>query len=117
MGLVEVEGMEFYSFHGHYEAEQLVGNRFLVNLAMEGDCSKASKTDELEDALDYHSAYLIVKKEMETPSKLLENVAQRILDALKGRFQDKLVHARVKISKLAPPMGGRIEKVSITLSI
>jgi len=115
MGLIEIEGMRFYAFHGHFESEQIVGNEFLVNLKIETDCSKAALSDNLDDALNYQSAYEIVKIEMETTSHLLENVAKRILDSLQQHF-NSISKAEVKISKMNPPMGGEIEKVSITLS-
>jgi dihydroneopterin aldolase len=115
MSLIEIEGMKFYAFHGHFESEQIVGNDFLVNLRIETDCSKAAHSDNLNDALNYQTAYEIVKKEMEITSHLLENVAKRILDNLHGHFAT-IAKAEVKISKMNPPMGGQIEKVSVTLS-
>ena len=48
MALIEIEGMEFYAFHGHFDVEKVAGNRFLVNLKLEADCSKAGETDNLE---------------------------------------------------------------------
>ncbi len=115
MGLIEIEGMKFYAFHGHFESEQIVGNEFLLDLKIETDCNPAAVSDNLIDALNYQSAYEIVKQEMEKPSHLLENVAQRILDALYSGFKS-IIKAEIKISKLNPPMGGEIEKVSVTLS-
>ena len=115
MGLIEIEGMKFYAFHGHFESEQIVGNEFLLNLKIETNCSPAAVSDNLNDALNYQSAYEIVKKEMEKPSHLLENVAQRILDALYLSFAS-IQKAEIKISKLNPPMGGEIEKVSVTIT-
>ena len=114
MGIIEIEGMHFYAFHGHFESEQKVGNEFIVNLKIETDCSQASKSDNLDDALNYQTAYEIVKKEMNITSHLLENVAKRILDSLYLYFP-AINKAEVKISKINPPMGGEIEKVSITL--
>lgn len=114
MGIIEIEGMKFYAFHGHFESEQLVGNNFTVDLRIETNCEKAANSDVLNDALNYQKAYKIVKKEMEIPSHLLEHVAKRILDALYNHFST-IEKARVKISKLNPPMGGEIEKVSVTL--
>ena len=35
MGKIIIEEMEFYAFHGHYQEEQIVGNRFLVDLEMD----------------------------------------------------------------------------------
>ena len=115
MGLIEIEGMKFYAFHGHFESEQIVGNEFLLNLKIETNCNPAAVSDNLNDALNYQSAYEIVKKEMEKPSHLLENVAQRILDALYSSFTS-IQKAEIKISKLNPPMGGEIEKVSVTIT-
>jgi len=115
MGIIEIEGMKFYAFHGHFESEQVVGNEFIVNLMLETDCDAAAISDNLDDALNYQSAYDIVKKEMGVPSHLLENVAKRVLDSLYQHFTS-IQKATVKISKMNPPMGGEIEKVSITLS-
>ena len=29
-GIIEIEGMEFFAFHGCYETERVVGNKFMV---------------------------------------------------------------------------------------
>lgn len=115
MGVIEIEGMHFYAFHGHFETERIVGNDFIVDLKIKTDCSGASETDELNDALNYQVVYDLVKQEMAITSKLLEHVAKRILDALFAQFP-QLKKAKVKVSKMNPPMGGEIEKVSVTLS-
>ena len=114
MALIEIEGMEFYAFHGHFEVEKVAGNRFLVNLKIETDCSKATQSDCLEDTLDYQKAYLAVKEEMATPSNLLENVCQRIISRIKTEFPN-VQKVSVKVSKMNPPMGGQIEKVSLSM--
>ncbi len=115
MGIIEIEGMKFYAFHGHFESEQVVGNEFTVNLKIETNCEKAAVSDNLNYALNYQVAYEIIKKEMAIPSHLLENVAKRILDSLYLHFTS-IKKAEVKISKMNPPMGGEIEKVSVTLT-
>jgi dihydroneopterin aldolase len=112
MGLIRLEGMEFFAYHGCYEAEQIVGNRFLVDLAMETDITMPSQSDNIEDALNYHRAYNIVKEQMKIRSNLLENIAQRIVDALYDAFP-QLKKATIKVSKLHPPMGGQIRSVSV----
>ena len=58
---------------------------------------------------------LIVKEEMAIRSKLLEEVAQRILD----RFFDEIPmiqKATVGVSKINPPIGGNVEEVVIVLT-
>ncbi|MCK5820320.1 MAG: dihydroneopterin aldolase [Bacteroidales bacterium] len=114
MGVIRIEQMEFYSYHGHYEEERIVGNRFLVDLMMETDCSAPAESDKLQDALDYQRAYELVRDEMKDKSFLLEHIAKRILDTLFTNF-DSLEKAEVKVAKLNPPMGGKIRAVSVTL--
>lgn len=115
MGLIRIEDMEFYAFHGHYREEQIVGNRFLVDLEMETDMEKAGASDRLEDATDYQIAFRTVKAEMEKKSFLLENIASRILDALYKNLPS-IIRATVRIRKMNPPMGGNIGSVGVTLT-
>lgn len=115
MGLIQIEGMEFYSFHGHYLEEQIVGSRFVVDLTIEADMSKAAMTDNLEDAVNYQRAYEIVRAQMEKKSYLLENIAGRILDALFGELEG-IISATVKVSKLNPPVGGKTGAVSVIMT-
>src|SRR4030042_2254690 len=114
MGLIQIENMEFYAFHGHYKEEQIVGNRFLVDLTIETDMSIPSKSDNLKDAVNYQKAYQIVKTEMERKSHLLENIAGRILDALYSEMKG-IKKATIKVSKLNPPIGGRMGSGSIVM--
>ena len=115
MGLIRIEDMEFYSFHGHFKEEQIVGNKFLIDLEIETDLEPAGKSDKLEDALDYQNIYSIVKDEMGIKSKLLENIAARILDSLYQKLTG-IKRATVKIKKMNPPMGGKIGSVSVSMT-
>jgi len=115
MGLIQIENMEFYAYHGCFKEEQIVGNKFLVNLNIETEMSKPAETDDINDALNYQTAYNLVRTEMKQKSHLLENIAKRILDVLYKNF-DNIEKAEVKVSKMNPPMGGKMEKVSVTLT-
>lgn len=114
-GVIELEGMEFYARHGYYPFEKQVGARFVVSARIETDCTLAGQTDRLEDALNYQKIYDIVRDEMAIPSALLEHVCTRIIDRIYHSFPG-IGNARVKVSKMNPPMGGQIEKVSVELS-
>ena len=115
MGIIHIEAMEFYAFHGHYKEEQIVGNKFLVDLMMETDMDTPSKTDDLHDAVNYQTAYKLVKREMAKKSKLLENIGSRILDAILSELPG-VKKATVTIRKMNPQMGGKMRSVSVTLS-
>ena len=116
MGKIVIEEMEFYAFHGHYQEEQIVGNRFLVDLEMDTDLTAPAASDNLNDAVNYQKAYQIIKKEMKrTKSNLLENIGKRMLDALEGEMNG-VKKMTIRIRKLNPPMGGPIKSVGIKMS-
>jgi|SRR5450759_10922 dihydroneopterin aldolase len=115
MGLIQIENMEFYSFHGHFKEERIVGNKFLVDLTIETDMKVPAESDNLKDAVNYQHVYEIVKQQMEMKSHLLEHIAGRILDAIYADIEG-INKVTVKVSKLNPPMGGKIGSVSIVLT-
>lgn len=115
MGIIEIEGMEFYAYHGCFKEEQIVGNKFMVDLKIEADCDKAKISDNIKDAVNYQTAYEIVKEEIEQKSHLLENIAHRILEKLFQKLSG-IQTASVKIAKINPPLGGKIKNVNVTLT-
>lgn len=112
---ISLEGMEFYAYHGCYETERVVGNRFEVNLWVDADVSVAAQNDSLQESINYLHLYNIVEREMMKTSHIVENVAHRIVTAIHSEIEG-ISHVKIQISKLAPPTGGKISKVCITYS-
>lgn len=108
---IELNNMRFYAQHGCYETEQKVGTRFEVNLTVEYNAEVPEQSDRIEDALNYLDLYNLVAREMATPSHLLERVVRRILEAVWAEFP-QAVRAEVAVSKIAPPLGGDIGRVT-----
>ncbi len=115
MGKILLEGMEFFAYHGVYQEERETGQNFSVDLEILADYSKACHSDKLEDAIDYVQVYELVKAEMAIPSSLLENVAQRIIDRIQKDF-DQIEGIKVKITKLHPPISGKLKGIGIELA-
>ncbi len=115
MGIIHIEDMEFYAFHGHYREEQIVGSKFLIDLEIETNLETAAISDKLEDTADYSLACRIVKEEMGKKSKLLENIAKRILDSLYMNMKN-IKRITVRIKKMNPPVGFRVGSVSVIMS-
>ena len=116
MNRIELKDMEFFSRHGCFEEERIVGNRFVVNLTVEGVFSAAAASDNLEDAVNYQALYDIVKEQMDIPSNLLENVASRICGKIKEAFPE-LSLVKVTIDKINPPLGGKLYASSVTFEV
>jgi len=113
--LVELVNMEFYAHHGHFKEEQIIGNKFIVNFSAETDVITPGLTDDLKDALNYQELYDLISEEMAITSKLLEHVAGRILARVKITYP-QVKWAQVSISKLNPPVGGKVEASRIVMS-
>ena len=116
IGIIELENMEFTAYHGCFHEEKIIGNQFIVQLKVTTDVSNASKSDNISDALNYQNLFDLVKAEMKITSNILEHVCARILDAIYERFGAELITVSVTVSKCNPPLGGKIDKVSLTLS-
>jgi dihydroneopterin aldolase len=116
MGLISIEGMEFHAYHGCFKEEQIIGTRFIVDVFLETDTSDSEATDDLLKTVDYQAVYGYVKEEMAVKSKLLEHVGRRILNRI-GSELPQVTNCRVKVSKLNPPVGGKVQAVSVELRI
>ncbi len=114
MSKIILENMEFQANHGVLEHEKMLGNTFLVTVEMEVYTDKAGVTDLLEDTINYQLVYQAIKKQIEIPSNLIEHVAHRIVDKLMNKFL-KIQALSLTLSKMNPPLGGKVEKVSIQM--
>jgi dihydroneopterin aldolase len=114
MAVISIEGMEFFAYHGCFAEEQLIGTWFVVDLFLDLDTTTAEASDNLEDTVNYLAVYQLVKREMMINSKLLEHVGRRVITAVKEEFS-MVTHARIKVRKMNPPLGGKMDFVSLTL--
>ena len=115
MSKVALEGMQFYAFHGFYEEEQLIGNYFVVDVYVDTNFMGAAQSDDLGGTVNYETIYLICRLEMKKTSKLLEHVAQRILNKLSAQFS-RASGITVRISKMNPPLGGPVARSFVEVS-
>lgn len=115
MGIIKVENIRVYAHHGCLPEETIIGSDYRVDLEVKADLLPSAKSDALEDTVDYVLLNAIVKEEMAKPCKLLESVAQRIINQI--FIKDARVNkAIVSISKINPPIGGDVEMVTIKLT-
>jgi len=115
MGIIKVKNIRVYAYHGCLVEEGKIGSDYKVDVAVKANLSKSAKTDSLSDTIDYVHLNKIVKEEMAIRSKLLEEVAKRILD----RVLDEIPMAKkvdIAVSKLNPPIGGNVAMVTIEMS-
>ncbi len=115
MAQLTLQNMEFYAHHGHFTEENIIGGRFRVDVIIETDISRAAGSDDLKDAIDYSRVYELVKKEIHQVSHIIEHVAARIADAIHSEFKG-IGQVTVTVFKLNPPVGGKMDHFSVTMT-
>lgn len=104
---IELAGIVVFGRHGYLEEERRHGQRFLVDLEADVD-EGASRSDELDDTVDYRLLAALVSDVFAGPSHLLlESLAGSVADGVLARFPD-VERVRVRVRKpdvvLEPPV-------------
>lgn len=107
--------MDFYGYHGLFPEENKLGQRFSVDLVLELDLTKAGKSDDMNDSINYARLYEVTKGIVEGKARnLVEAVADDIAGSLLATF-DKLMACTVKVYKPDPPIPGHYKSVAIEI--
>ncbi len=112
--IIRLEAMEFYSYHGYFDEEQKIGNRFTIDIALHADIVSAGKSDELSETIDYGQVYEVVSAVMKSPSKLLETITTDINADILKAFPT-VAQVSTKVAKHNPPIGGICGQASVEL--
>ncbi len=115
MGMIVLDNMEFHACHGVYSMEKLVPQKFLLSLSIEFDLSKAGKSDQLEETIDYVKVVELCKAVMNSPKSLLEKIALEILKLLHERYPG-IRFATVTIEKPEAQLGVKLNYVAVTVN-
>lgn len=111
---ITIEGVRLYAYHGCLEEEGMIGGEYIVDVYMQTDFLEAAATDDLNLTIDYCTVFNICREEMAIRSKLIEHVCKRIFDTLRATFP-QLIHTKVVVTKLLPPMHGPVDKVTVAV--
>ena len=112
MGLITVEGIRVFAYHGHLPEEAVLGGHFIVNVWVEADTVEVEKTDDLKQTVDYVKIIDIVKEQMVIRANMIEVPAKRIVDAILPL--NKVKKVTVELEKVLPPIDATFDKISVT---
>ena len=111
---IELQGMEFRAYHGCYDLEQKVGNRFRVNLSITTELGAVADEDDVSQAVNYFEVYQKVREVMAIKQRTIEAVAMNIIRAVRAMYP-QIDQVECRVAKLAPPLGGKVAEASVTL--
>lgn len=115
MDKIVIQGMTFYGYHGVYEEERRLGQRFVVDVWLYLDLQPAGQSDRLADTVNYADVYHEVARVLHGPSRqLLESLAEETAARLLNRFRIRKV--TVRITKPSPPIPGHCQCVGVEIT-
>ena len=88
--------------------------RFTVDLELTAELGDAAVQDDVRKTVNYLTVYEVVRMQMRITQHTIERVAMNIIEAIYAAFA-QVRHVKCTVSKLAPPLGGKLEKVSVVL--
>ena len=113
---IHIDDIRLHARHGVLPQEQLTGNDYSISIKIGYDISRAMRTDDVVDTLNYAEVYRIIKTEMSVPSKLIEHVAGRIADRLVAEFAE-ITSIVLRVTKLNPPMGADCRGAGVEIHV
>ncbi len=113
---IRLNNIRLYARHGVMEQERVVGGHFDVTLTVGYDFTRAMRTDDVADTLNYAQLFEVVKRQMDIPSKLLEHVAGRIADEVFSTWPEAQ-YLHLEITKLNPPMGADCDGATVVVHL
>jgi dihydroneopterin aldolase len=112
---VALHGAEFFAKHGYYPEEQVLGCKFAVDISVDFLPLEDLNKDHLSNTVNYEQLYDITFREMQHPRKLIETLAQAIIDEVKKQYP-YIEKVTVTIKKLNPPMKGKVANSSVSIT-
>jgi dihydroneopterin aldolase len=111
---IRLEGIRFRARHGASEAERYLLQDFVVDLEVRLPVDRLPGSDERSRVFDYDAlATLVVTEGTRTSYKLLETLAQQLLERVLA--DTPATAATVRLRKFGPPTTASVDTVSVEL--
>lgn len=115
MDAIHLEDLSFFAYHGVYDEEARLGQRFQVDLTCWLDLSAACQSDDYDQTVCYASLAKAVEKTVTTTRfNLIERLAAAVCETL-FQADGRISRTRVRIHKPGAPLPVATGKVSVEI--
>lgn len=115
MDKIILKKMEFYAYHGVFDEEKKLGQRFFIDLEVYTDLRKAGQTDDVHFTINYAHLYDVVKQTAQVERyHLLETIAEKIAERLLNNFP-QVSGVKIQVTKQTPPIDGILAGTTIEI--
>jgi dihydroneopterin aldolase len=116
LGRIQMKNMVFFGHHGDLPEERVLGQRFIIDLALTLDLTEVARTDALGSTVDYVGVYSLCRTLLETERlNLLESVAAHLCDRILAAHP-RVSSVEIVVKKPAVPLKGAIDYVAVELT-
>jgi dihydroneopterin aldolase len=113
---IEIKGIKSFGYHGVFESENIAGQDFFVDVALELDLSRAGETDDVADTVNYAEITdLVVEEVTGDRVALIEKLAARIADRIKESYS-QVTKVSVTVHKPQAPVNAVVRDISVTIN-
>ncbi len=101
---VHLHNLLFNSFHGIHEEEKVLGNEYVIDVAIVFH-EEVHVITSIHETVNYTDIYNIIRERMNVPALLLETVVMEIGNEIYAEFP-QLKSINISIKKMHPPIEG-----------
>ena len=95
--IIKLKNMTFHAYHGVWNEEREIGQRFEVDAELKVDAQEASKFDKLKNTVDLYAVFEAVEQLiLNGKFLLLETMAEKVAQTILEKFSVSEVLVRVR---------------------
>ena len=116
MDRIYIKGLDVFAYHGVMPKEKQDGQRFVLDITLDCDLSRAGRTDRLEDTVDYTAVMdAAVQAMTENSYDLIERAASRTAEAIL-RAEEKVEKVTLCLRKPEAPIDKIFDYVAVEIT-
>ena len=116
MDTLYINDIRAYGYTGAFAEENVLGQWFRVDLALDLDLAQAGASDRLSDTYNYADAVQAIQQLIQhQPFHLIESVVSAIAKTVL-QSDDRLTQVTVKLTKLTPPVPDFTGNVAVEIT-
>ena len=95
--VIKLKNMTFHAYHGVWDEEREIGQRFEVDAELKVDAQEAAKFDKLKNTVDLYAVFEVVEQIiLNDKFLLLETMAEKVAQTILEKFSVSEVLVRVR---------------------
>lgn len=116
MDRINITGLEVFAHHGVYQEENVLGQKFIVDVSMMVSTRQAGRTDDIRKSVNYGCVCDDIQKFMKGGNyKLIETLAEEIASSILLKYED-VKGVDVTVRKPWAPVLVHVDNVSVSIT-